>query len=62
MVAYWRQAGINYLQFSRLASQTLRKCLKPEFQTEALMKKESALKMTKWEAGKPTAEVKSIKL
>ena len=62
MVAYWRQAGINYLQFSRLASQTLRKCLKPEFQTEALMNKESTLKMNKWAAGKPTGEVKSIKL
>ena len=62
MVAYWRQAGINYLQFSRLASQALRKCLKPEFQTEALMNKQSTLKMTKWEAGKPTAEIKTIKL
>lgn len=62
MVAYWRQAGLNYLQFSRLASQTLRKCLKPEFQTEAVMQKQSALKMIKWEGGKPTTETKSIKL
>lgn len=62
MVAYWRQAGLNYLQFSKIASQTLRKCLKPEFQTEARMIKESSLKMTKWVEGKPIGEVKQIKI
>lgn len=62
MVAYWRQAGINYLQFSRIAAQTLRRCLKPEFQTDAIMAKESDLKLTKWDAGKPTGETKKIAL
>ena len=62
MVAYWRQAGLNYLQFSRIASQTLRRCLKPEYQTGALMKKESNLKLTKWVEGKPSGEVKNIQL
>ena len=62
MVAYWRQAGLNYLQFSRIAAKTLRNCLKPELQTEAVMKKESALKVTKWADGKATKDVKSIAL
>nr|BAB13535.1 hym-323 [Hydra vulgaris] len=61
MVAYWRQAGLNYLQFSRIASNTLRKCLKPEYQTETIMKPSSGLKLTKWVQGKPTGEVKQIK-
>ena len=51
MVQYWRQAGMSYIQFSRIAAQTLRKCLKPEFQTEAVMKKESGLKRTNWKEG-----------
>lgn len=62
MVAYWRQAGLSYLQFSRLAAQAVRKCLKPEFQTEAVMQKQSLLKLTKWENGKPTSDIKQIKL
>lgn len=62
MVAYWRQAGLNYLQFSRIAAQAVRRCLKPEFQTDAMLKKESGLKLTKWEGGKPTGETKQIKL
>lgn len=62
MVAYWRQAGLNYLQFSRIAAQTVRKCLKPELQTEAVMKKESDLKVTKWLDGKATKETKTISL
>ena len=61
MVAYWRQAGLNYLQFSRIASNVLRKCLKPELQTESVMKRDSSLKLTKWSQGKPTTEVKQIK-
>ena len=61
-MSYWRQAGLNYLQYSRIAAQTLRKCLKPEFQTELMMKKESELKLTKWEGGKITTDVSKIKI
>ena len=62
MVVYWRQAGLNYLQFSRVAAKAVRKCLKPELQTEAVMKKESDLKVTKWLDGKASKETKTISL
>merc|ERR1711925_26075 len=60
MVSYWRQAGINYLQYSAICARAVRKCLKPENVTEAMKAPESMLKLTKWQGGKPTDEVKKI--
>ena len=53
---YWRIAGINYLQFSRIAAQAMRRGLKPEVQQAALKLEEGLMKKTKWENGKPIKE------
>ena len=50
---YWRIAGLNYLQFSRIAAQAVRRGLKPEAKEAALKLEEGLIKKTKWEAGKP---------
>ncbi|XP_048405688.1 ATP synthase subunit epsilon, mitochondrial [Stegostoma tigrinum] len=35
MVAFWRQAGLSYIQYSRICAQAVRAALKPQLQTEA---------------------------
>ncbi|XP_075701297.1 ATP synthase F(1) complex subunit epsilon, mitochondrial [Rhinoderma darwinii] len=35
MVAYWRQAGINYIRYSRICANAVRAALKPQFKAEA---------------------------
>eukprot|EP00116_Pleurobrachia_bachei_P003549 sb/3463811/ len=49
---YWRAAGLNYLQFSRIAAQAVRRGLKPEAKEIALKAEEGLMKKTKWEGGK----------
>ncbi|CAM1298427.1 Uncharacterised protein g2127 [Pycnogonum litorale] len=52
-MTYWRQAGLNYLQFSQIAARLLRRALKPEKQVEAMKREESTVKATMWKDGKP---------
>ncbi|XP_062897637.1 ATP synthase subunit epsilon, mitochondrial [Mobula hypostoma] len=35
MVAYWRQAGLSYIRYSRICAQAVRAALKPQYQAEA---------------------------
>ncbi|XP_050300761.1 protein stunted-like isoform X2 [Anthonomus grandis grandis] len=49
----WRQAGLNYINYSNIAAKLLRQALKADLRTEALKRNESHLKVTKWEGGKP---------
>ncbi|KAM3921433.1 ATP synthase F(1) complex subunit epsilon, mitochondrial [Leptodactylus fuscus] len=35
MVAYWRQAGINYIRYSQICAKAVRAALKPQFKAEA---------------------------
>ncbi|MBS2600115.1 ATP synthase subunit epsilon, mitochondrial isoform X2 [Carcharodon carcharias] len=35
MVAFWRQAGLSYIQYSRICAQAVRAALKPQYQAEA---------------------------
>jgi F-type H+-transporting ATPase subunit epsilon len=53
IMLYWRIAGLNYLQFSRIAARAMRRGLKPEAKAEALLQEKGLIKKTKWEAGKP---------
>ncbi|XP_069740955.1 ATP synthase subunit epsilon, mitochondrial [Narcine bancroftii] len=35
MVAYWRQAGLSYIRYSRICALAVRAALKPPYQAEA---------------------------
>ncbi|XP_074646407.1 ATP synthase subunit epsilon-like protein, mitochondrial [Tubulanus polymorphus] len=52
MVAFWRQAGLTYVQFSSICARVVRQSLKQQFQ-EAKKEGVAHVKVTKWEAGKP---------
>ncbi|XP_078688850.1 ATP synthase F(1) complex subunit epsilon, mitochondrial-like [Branchiostoma floridae x Branchiostoma belcheri] len=53
MVAYWRQAGMSYLQYSGICARLLRRVLKPELQESAMKRETHNIKKLKWEEGKP---------
>ncbi|XP_067012159.1 protein stunted-like isoform X2 [Anabrus simplex] len=48
----WRQAGLNYVQYSNIAAKLLRRALKPEFKAEAMKREESHIRFTPWKDGK----------
>ncbi|XP_040293712.1 ATP synthase subunit epsilon, mitochondrial [Bufo bufo] len=35
MVAYWRQAGLNYIRYSQICAKAVRAALKPQYKAEA---------------------------
>ncbi|KAL1518146.1 hypothetical protein ABEB36_001816 [Hypothenemus hampei] len=49
----WRQAGLNYINYSSIAARLLRQALKADLRTEAAKRNDSHIRITKWEAGKP---------
>ncbi|CAO1356176.1 unnamed protein product [Diamesa hyperborea] len=49
----WRQAGLNYINFSNIAAKLVRRALKPEFRAEAAKRDASHIKFTPWANGKP---------
>ncbi|KAJ8981446.1 hypothetical protein NQ317_000121 [Molorchus minor] len=53
----WRQAGLNYINYSTIAARLLRQALKPEARAEAAKRAEVHIKVTKWENGKPIKTV-----
>ena len=53
MSSFWRNAGLNYIQFSNVCATVVRRCLKPEFKADAEKRGESLIKVTKWMEGKP---------
>ncbi|CAG9797098.1 unnamed protein product [Chironomus riparius] len=50
----WRQAGLNYINYSNIAARILRRTLKPEARVEAAKRDESHIRFTPWTNGKPT--------
>ncbi|KAJ8916927.1 hypothetical protein NQ315_013399 [Exocentrus adspersus] len=49
----WRQAGLNYINYSNIAAKLLRQALKPEPKAEALKRGDAHIRITKWADGKP---------
>nr|QVD39528.1 Protein stunted [Schistocerca gregaria] len=49
----WRQAGLNYINYSTIAARLVRQALKPEFRAEAMKREESFIRYTPWKDGKP---------
>merc|ERR1712018_1067453 len=52
-MTFWRQAGLNYIQFSQVAARVVRKSLKPGPKAEADKRGDGMVKMKKWVGGKP---------
>ncbi|XP_045764693.1 protein stunted isoform X2 [Maniola jurtina] len=52
----WRQAGLNYINYSNIAAKILRKSLKADFRTEALRRDASHVRITPWANGRPAHE------
>ncbi|XP_026328861.1 protein stunted-like isoform X2 [Hyposmocoma kahamanoa] len=52
----WRQAGLNYINYSSIAAKVLRKALKPEFRADALKRDVSHVRITPWANGRPAHE------
>lgn len=49
----WRQAGLNYINFSNIAAKVLRQSLKPDLQAQAAKRGDSLIRITPWANGKP---------
>ncbi|XP_060535807.1 protein stunted isoform X3 [Cylas formicarius] len=52
----WRQAGLNYINYSNIAAKLLRQALKSDLRVEAQKRDATAIKVTKWENGKPISK------
>ncbi|CAH1132982.1 unnamed protein product [Ceutorhynchus assimilis] len=52
----WRQAGLNYINYSKISAKLLRQALKSDLKADALKREASHLKVTKWEDGKPITQ------
>ncbi|XP_054008498.1 protein stunted-like isoform X2 [Hylaeus anthracinus] len=53
----WRQAGLNYINYSQIAARLVRQALKPDFRTEAIKRDEVNVKFTQWKDGKPAKKL-----
>ncbi|XP_071556897.1 protein stunted isoform X1 [Temnothorax nylanderi] len=52
----WRQAGLNYINYSQIAARLVRQALKADLRTEAVKRDEVNVKFTQWKDGKPITE------
>ncbi|XP_017880128.1 protein stunted-like isoform X1 [Ceratina calcarata] len=52
----WRQAGLNYINYSQIAARVVRQALKADLRTEAGKRDEVSVKITQWKDGRPATE------
>ncbi|XP_014487128.1 PREDICTED: ATP synthase subunit epsilon, mitochondrial-like isoform X1 [Dinoponera quadriceps] len=52
----WRQAGLNYINYSQIAARLVRQALKADLRVEALKRDEANVRFTQWKDGKPITE------
>jgi F-type H+-transporting ATPase subunit epsilon len=57
----WRQAGLNYINYSSVCARIVRRCLKPEFRAEAMKRDEGFIRPVQWKDGKAVAIAKEKK-
>ncbi|XP_015187597.1 PREDICTED: ATP synthase subunit epsilon, mitochondrial-like isoform X1 [Polistes dominula] len=55
-MSVWRQAGLNYINYSQIAARLVRQALKSDIRVEAQKRDESNVKFTQWKDGKPVTE------
>ncbi|KYQ59181.1 ATP synthase subunit epsilon, mitochondrial [Trachymyrmex zeteki] len=48
----WRQAGLNYINYSQIAARLVRQALKADLRVEAAKRDEVNVKFTQWKDGK----------
>ncbi|XP_076766148.1 protein stunted isoform X1 [Xylocopa sonorina] len=53
-MSVWRQAGLNYINYSQIAAKLVRQAVKQDLRAEALKRDEVNVKFTQWKDGKPT--------
>ncbi|XP_050470102.1 protein stunted-like isoform X1 [Bombus huntii] len=53
----WRQAGLNYINYSQIAARLVRQALKAELRSDALKRDEINVKFTQWKDGKPISKI-----
>jgi len=58
-MTFWRQAGLNYIQYSGIAAKLTRRALKPALRTEALKREAVHAKVNVWKDGKSAAQSKA---
>merc|ERR1712223_2184715 len=59
MTAFWRAAGLNYIQYSNVAAKVVRRCLKGDaLKTDAAKREVTSIKFAKWEGGSKSARSK----
>ncbi|XP_014215124.1 protein stunted isoform X2 [Copidosoma floridanum] len=49
----WRQAGLNYINYSQIAARLVRQALKSDLRVEAAKRDEANVRVTQWKDGKP---------
>ncbi|EFN85694.1 ATP synthase subunit epsilon, mitochondrial [Harpegnathos saltator] len=49
----WRQAGLNYINYSQIAARLVRQALKADLRAEAVKRDDANVKFTQWKDGKP---------
>jgi len=52
-MTFWRQAGLNYIQYSAIAARLVRQALKSDMQADAIKRADCSVKVTPWKDGKP---------
>ncbi|XP_033339967.1 protein stunted isoform X1 [Megalopta genalis] len=55
-MAAWRQAGLNYINYSQIAARLVRQALKSDIRAEAAKRDDANVKFTAWKDGKPITE------
>lgn len=53
MSKYWRDVGLNYIQYSNICAKVVRQALKPNLRADAAKRDISHIKFTHWRDGKP---------
>ncbi|KYM96551.1 Putative ATP synthase subunit epsilon, mitochondrial [Cyphomyrmex costatus] len=48
----WRQAGLNYINYSQIAARLVRQALKADLRVDAVKRDEVNVKFTQWKDGK----------
>ncbi|XP_076467969.1 ATP synthase F(1) complex subunit epsilon, mitochondrial-like [Babylonia areolata] len=59
MSTFWRQVGLNYINYSQICAKVVRRCLKPELRSAVANREETIIKTTKWDSGKVVQQTES---
>ncbi|XP_037816583.1 protein stunted-like [Lucilia sericata] len=56
MTNYWREVGLNYIQYSNICAKVVRQALRADLRADAVKRDVSHVKFTQWKDGKPVAK------